>query len=288
MSIKNELISPKLDIVFKMIFGEEGCEKITKDLIQCVLGEKIDSVNLSQTPKLTGDYTDDKYSEVDVIAVVNGNTKIDIEMQMNNKSYIIKRLLSYWAKLYNKQLKIGDDYSELTRSICIMFVNENIEMLKDLKAFTSWKIIEEKERTTVLTNDFQLCIIELSKAKKYGTNKELAKWIEFLDNPNGENIRNMKNKDDAIDKAVKRLEEITANEELMAKIEARKKYYLDMNTAKVVAKKEGYNEGLSKGRTEGRDEEKAEIAKEMLKSNIDIDTISKITKLSKQEIEKLK
>jgi len=33
-----------------------------------------------------------------------------------------------------------------------------------------------------------LCIIEISKAKKIGINKELLKWIEFLENPEGEEI----------------------------------------------------------------------------------------------------
>ena len=75
---------------------------------------------------------------------------------------------------------------KLSRCICVMFINEDMPKLKDLQALTNWKIIEEKGRKTILTNDFQLCIIEISKAKKIGINKELLKWIEFLENPEGE------------------------------------------------------------------------------------------------------
>ena len=186
-------------------------------------------------------------------------------MQMNNKDYVIKRLLSYWAKIYNKKLKVGDSYTELTRSICIMFINENIGKLKDLEALTSWKIIEEKGRKTILTNDLQLCIIEIPKAKKEGTNKELLKWIEFLENPKGEQVQKMKERYEEIEEAIKKWEEITADEELMSIIEARQRYYLDMNTAKVVAREEGLEEGRAKGRAEGVKESTENIVKQMLK-----------------------
>ena len=101
MKKEKNFLSPKLDIVFKMLFGEKQSERITKDLIESVLGEKIDSIDLSKTPELKGDYANDKESVVDILAIINGNTKVDIEMQMTNKDYVIKRLLSYWSKIYN-------------------------------------------------------------------------------------------------------------------------------------------------------------------------------------------
>ena len=48
------------------------------------------------------------------------------------------------------------------------------------------------------------------------------------------------------------------------------------------------NEGHSSGVIEGKKEEKIEIAKNMLQEGLDISLISKITNLSKKEIEKLK
>ncbi len=56
--------------------------------------------------------------------------------------------------------------------------------------------------------------------------------------------------------------------------------------------KEGLKDGIQKGKIEGKKEGKYEqkivIAKKMLKENIDINIITKITKLTKKEIEKLK
>ena len=50
----------------------------------------------------------------------------------------------------------------------------------------------------------------------------------------------------------------------------------------------GHAEGLAEGLAEGKKKEAIEIAKEMLKESISDEQISKITKLSIEEIEKLK
>ena len=47
-------------------------------------------------------------------------------------------------------------------------------------------------------------------------------------------------------------------------------------------------EGKIEGKIEGKKEEKIEIAKNMLAENIDIETITKVTGLTKEEIEELK
>ena len=54
------------------------------------------------------------------------------------------------------------------------------------------------------------------------------------------------------------------------------------------AKEEGLEEGTKIGIEQGSKQEKIEIAKNMLKENMDINMISKITSLTKEEIESLK
>ena len=51
--------------------------------------------------------------------------------------------------------------------------------------------------------------------------------------------------------------------------------------------REGMREGIKKGIEEGRNKEKQEIAKNMLKENMSIEAIIRITGLSKKEIEEL-
>ena len=51
---------------------------------------------------------------------------------------------------------------------------------------------------------------------------------------------------------------------------------------------EGIQEGIEQGVQEGIQQRNIDIAKNMLNLNIDIETISKVTNLTKTEIEKLK
>ena len=49
---ENIVVSPKLDVVFRMLFGEQKNENITKGLLKDVLGEEINSVDLKQNLSL--------------------------------------------------------------------------------------------------------------------------------------------------------------------------------------------------------------------------------------------
>ena len=54
-----------------------------------------------------------------------------------------------------------------------------------------------------------------------------------------------------------------------------------------VGKEEGIEKGIQKGIEKGINKEKIEIAKKMLLENIDINLISKLTGLTKEEIKNL-
>lgn len=43
-----ELLSPKNDVVFQHLFGEQGNEEITKDFLESITKRKIKSVDLSK------------------------------------------------------------------------------------------------------------------------------------------------------------------------------------------------------------------------------------------------
>lgn len=144
-----------------------------------------------------------------------------------------------------------------------------------------------------MTNLFEIYIIELPKCKiNNSENEKLINWIKFLKNP-----ENMGEKDmsEEIKDAKKCLEEISKNQEEIRWAELREKYVLEMNTAKVEGREEGYEEGKEEGLKDGREEGKREgekeakktIAKNMLKLKIDIETISKATGLTKEEIQKI-
>ena len=65
------------------------------------------------------------------------------------------------------------------------------------------------------------------------------------------------------------------------------KAYRDVKNSIDTALEKGREEGREEGRAEGREQRNIEIAKKMLAAGMDIDTVIKMTDLSKSEIEKL-
>ena len=182
-----ELLDPKNDYVFKRIFGHTGNEEITKGLLQSIIPDKIDKIELDSNPITEKDLLDDKVGILDIKAKLNdGNVNCDIEMQVVDQKDIEKRILFYWSKMYIQTLKVGEDYENLKRCIVILITDYYLDKLKEIPEYvTKWKIREEKYSKLVLTNDLELYIISLEKAKNSTKNKkeELYNWLKFINNP---------------------------------------------------------------------------------------------------------
>jgi len=93
------------------------------------------------------------------------------------------------------------------------------------------------------------------------------------------------------DKITKLNEEPSFQEYMTKEEDDRKMYNTKMNYAKKTGIEEGIKrgikQGIEQGMNVGKKEEKIKIAKNMLKKNFDIDSISEITNLTKEEIKNL-
>ena len=110
-------------------------------------------------------------------------------------------------------------------------------------------------------------------------NGKLKKWILFLENPEGEETKRMAEKEKEIKEAIETLEDISSDETKERIAELRQKYIMDTKSQLRTAEEKGLKKGIEK--------RNIEIAKKMLQENIAIETIIKITGLTKEEIEKI-
>ena len=190
---------------------------------------------------------------------------------------IEKRIVFYLSKMYTQNLKKAHNYSELNKCISILFIDFELEKLKEIpKYLTKWNIREENYGKIILTEVLEFYIIDMSKIEKYSENKLLDTWVKFISN-SGE--MNMENADESIKKAKEVLEEISEDEHEQYLAHLREKYIFQI---------QGIEEaGYDKGVAQGSKNEKIEIAKKMKIKNMKIDEISEITGLTKEEIEKL-
>lgn len=152
---------------------------------------------------------------------------------------------------------------------------------------TIWQIVEKNHPKTILTNKFEIHILELGKVKEeYRKNKEnkKAQWLLFLDNPEMKEVEEIMENNKEVKEAVIKVREMSEDEKLQRLADLREKAIMD--------EKAIYQAGINNGKTEGeklgREETAKEIAKKMLKQEMKIETIAEITGLTIEKIEKLK
>lgn len=276
----NKILSPKLDIVFQEIFGQEGSENITKDFLNSILDEKIEEIKLNENVLLRRENIEEKAGIVDVLAKINNNEYCDIEIQVVDKKKIIERLLFYWSKIYTRTIKKGQDYTELKRTIVVLIADFKIKELENLGFHSKWQIIEEKERKIVLTDVFEAHIIEIPKIyKSKNDNNKLKEWIYFLENPSGKEVSKYMEMNKNMKEAKEKLDEMSKDERMRKMAELREKAIMDEKLAEYT----GYTEGHEEGRKDGM----KEAAKKMKAEGIDIKVIMKVTGFSESEIKEL-
>ena len=285
---KNKLYTPKLDIIFQVLFGEPDSQKITKDLLEKILGVKIGKVDLSKNPILRREFPKDKLGILDVVVEIDNKQSCDLEMQIVESEDIIERMLYYWGKLYTRNIKAGEDYSELKRTIVILIADFEVKGLEEQGYHSKWKIIEEKARKTILTNDLELHILEIPKIKVEGTEKtDLIKWLKFIDNPKSKEVEEYMKENVAIKQANEKLDKMLEDEHLRKIAEWREMAIIEENSMKKSAYRKGREEGEIRGEARGKKLEKRETAKKLKELNVDINIIIQSTGLTKEEIEKL-
>ena len=141
----------------------------------------------------------------------------------------------------------------------------------------------------ILTDKFELDIIELLKIKGRENEKDqLLDWLIFLENPESERVARKMEENENLKEAVEKLDRISEDEKMQRIIELREKAIRDEHAIYDKGVDDGIEKGIQKGKEKGAREKQIEIAKSMLKENMDIEIIIKITGLTKEEIEKLK
>jgi predicted transposase/invertase (TIGR01784 family) len=112
-------------------------------------------------------------------------------------------------------------------------------------------------------------------------NNSLHRWLTFFDqNISDDTLKELMDMDTAIYKANEKMEFLANDKEVLRLYHLREMAQIDYNSGMKKAKDEG--------RAEGKAEEKIEVARNALKMNMSVDDISKLTGLSRQQIEDIK
>ena len=276
---------------FQSLFNKDN-QKITKAFAEAMLDEKIHHMTINEDKELLSDTLDKKTGILDLQIDVNNTEKVDVEVQLVERSNLPERLLFYFSKLYLKGIGKGEDYRIAKRVVLIAIIDYNLKIeIEDKKMETIWQIVEKNHPKTILTNKFEIHILELEKVKEeYKKNKEnkKAQWLLFLDDPETKEVKEIMEKNEDVKEAVIEVRKLSQDEQLQREAELREKAIMDEKAIYQAGLDNGKEEGEKLGRKKGRVETMKELARKLLKQNMNIENVAEITGLTIEEIEKLR
>jgi predicted transposase/invertase (TIGR01784 family) len=316
MSLKN----PKIDLVFKKLFGSEENKDILISLINAILPEsqQIRAIQL-KNPYNLSDYAEGKLSILDIKAEDEKGILYDIEMQIRGSVFYGKRTLYYWAKIFGSQLdslteedienkiKKGKAYSDLNKCIVISLIDFNFFADRRYHRCFTLKDRETGEPHPDL-DYLDLYFVEFQKfepqLETVGT--LLDKWIKFLNYAYlypPEKFPTELTEVEPIRKANEKLRVMYFNETEKNLYEAQQKFYLDeisrlqeaveeaVEAAIEKTKQEAERERLAaieKTRQEAEKEKQIAIAKSLLQTELSVEAIAKHTGLTATQVRELR
>lgn len=278
MTTNIKYLDPKADLTFKKIFA--GHPDLLISLLNALLplkrNQQIKSIEYLPTELVPVDPLH-KDTIVDVRCRDVEGRQFVVEMQMAWTDAFKQRVLFNASKAYVSQAEMGCKYEDLQPVYSLNLVNEIFE--KDMKEYKhNYHIVHDK-RTKKVIEVLCFTFIELPKFHPH-TMKEkrmTVLWLRFLTeiNDKTQEVPAELLESPEISKA---LEEVKISAFTAEELRAYDKFWDRVSSEKT----------LMEGRyDEGKQDKALEIAQNLKSAGMDVDTICKMTGLSKEEIEEL-
>lgn len=286
-----KLLELTSDVVFKAFMISEKTNRYKARLISLItnipeselLKAKYQSVELPVNNKK------DKVYKTDIIVSIK-NSILSLEMNKDYYEGLMIKNGSYYSKLETEQFERGDNYLDYKQIIQINFDDFNKYKGKKLVYEFMMREKDTNEVETDLIKSYHIDLTYLNN-KEYNECREIEKLCLMFKEEISKYEKEIR-KDDIMDRAYEELESISKDEKIIGLYDAEAVQRKVMNTRLLYAEKVGREQGIEQGTQEGIKEgvqkEKIEIAKSMLKENLELSLISKITGLSLDQINQLK
>lgn len=180
-------LKPLNDFIFGKTFGEKGDEEQLLSLLNAILAKtkhkKLVKIEIVEHRTFTAEVVGDKTSILDIRAVAEDSTRINIEVQLRDYGNMDRRSLFYWSREFASGLDKGGDYSQLANVIAINIVNFEAVSVDDFH--TVFHLWEDTHKDCLLTDALEIHFIDVKKfnalPEKDIKNNSLHRWLTFFD-----------------------------------------------------------------------------------------------------------
>ena len=277
-------LDPKNDLTFKRVFGEH--KHLCMSLINSMLPLEKPIVSIEyQTGELVPELTDVlRHTIVDVRCVDSGQRQFIVEMQLYWSESFRSRVLLNASKAYVMQLDKAEEFQLLQPVYALNFVNDTFEKSPAMKDeyYHYYKIVNIRD-TEKQIEGLEFLFVELPKFKPQNrVEKKLHElWLRFLTEINESTLEVPK---DLLDneftrEAVSYMEKAAYTKEQLAAYDKWK--------IAAMTERSAINDALRKGEAIGEQKKAITVALKALEMGMSIDDVSKLSGLSKKQIEEL-
>lgn len=264
-------LSPKSDIIFKLLFGDERSVEILTDFLKSVLrlpAGEYEEVTLID-PHLKREYEGDKLGILDVRVRTKAKKVIDIEIQLLPSPELRSRVVYYCAKMVTEQIGAGESYTNIKRVISIVITDYTL--ISENGNYHNRYTLYDPETRSEFTDIIEVNTLELAKLPENGDGTELWNWMKFLSARGKEDLDMIAERSPQVKKAVVRLMELSNDERTRMLYESRQKMEWD-------------NQARERG---AREKERIAIAKNLLAMAMPLEKIVAATGLTHEDVEAL-
>ena len=265
----HKILLPKVDVIFRLLFGDKRNIEILTDFLKSVLElpeDEYESITLEDT-HLKRETVDDKLGIVDVRLTTKSGKIVHIEMQILEQDDFPERVTYYNAKMLVTQLKSGNDY-KFQKTISIVI--SDFEIVENSPKCHHKFQLNDVETGVKFTDVIEINTLELGKIPSQDQSKTKYDWLRFLKAEREEEFDMLAKKNPVIKQAVVELKRLSQTEEAQRLYDARQKAIWDESSRLRTA--------LNK-----RD---AEIISNAIKMGLSSEQIAEMTGLSLSEVEK--
>jgi predicted transposase/invertase (TIGR01784 family) len=197
---------------------------------------------------------DSKAGVLDIKALINNNSVIDIEMQVEDEHNMEHRSAFYMVSTSSQEFKKGEFYVDLKKTIVINLLNFNYFERNSYMHIAHMKFEKSnpenfvdmgyKVEQELATADLEMIFIELPKfiKKNPGVNPALYQWLWLL--AGREDKVKMADKElKEIKKTIEVIDEMSADPKEWEAYESRRRAIMNYNSGMEASRREGLEEG---------------------------------------------
>jgi len=269
--MQKKFYTAKHDAMFKAVFCNPKNKDLLKWLIEKCLNKEVEILEV-KAPQIIKRNIYEKGKTLDVLVKVD-NEIVNIELNASYYDSLHKRNAAYIFSKYTEEVKVGEDYTKMKNYIQINFT---FNLPEDYPLLGKYKLIDVNTNKCFIDN-LEIYEYNIDKIKElcYNEGNKEFDFIAMLDS-NEEEMEKLCEGDKHMEKFKEEVENLNNDEEMVSFLTEEEDVRILRNTL------------MSESFMKGEAKSKQEIAKKMLLKDMDIDTISEITGLQKEEIEDLK